>query len=73
MPLCPEAMAVGDVSYFEYNGGFLDLEQRDKLRRVIGPINKVSLLSHFFFDILFLFTLLILISSLQNCQISSKY
>lgn len=42
LPLCREAMSVGDVSYFDYRGGFVDLEQRDRLRRALGPNNKVE-------------------------------
>jgi len=47
LPVCQEAVVVGDVSMFEYSGGFLDLEQRDKLRRALGPINKVFILRNF--------------------------
>lgn len=36
-------MSVGDVSYFDYRGGFVDLEQRDRLRRALGPNNKVEI------------------------------
>lgn len=47
LPLCPEAALIGDVSYFDYSGGFVDLEQRDKLRRALGPNNKVLVLRNF--------------------------
>lgn len=47
LALCPEAALIGDVSYFDYSGGFVDLEQRDKLRRALGPNNKVLVLRNF--------------------------
>ena len=34
-------MSVGDVSYFDYSGVLMDAERRDKLRRALGPTNKV--------------------------------
>lgn len=42
LPLCPETMAVDEVSYYEYVGAIMDAERRDKLRRALGPANKAS-------------------------------
>lgn len=47
LPLSPEAMSVGDVSYYEYSGVMMDAERRDKLRRALGPSNKVLVLRNF--------------------------
>jgi adducin len=47
IPLCPEAMSVGDASYYVYSGGILNLEHRDKIRRALGPKNKVLVLRNF--------------------------
>ncbi|KAG0728377.1 Protein hu-li tai shao [Chionoecetes opilio] len=44
MPLCQESLLVGDISYHEYQGIFVNQEERDKLARNLGPINKVMLL-----------------------------
>lgn len=37
---------IGEVSTHAYLGGFLDPEEKDKLARNLGPINKVLLLSN---------------------------
>ena len=42
LPLCAETMAVDEVSYYDYVGAIVDAERRDKLRRALGPANKVS-------------------------------
>lgn len=47
LPLCPETMAVDEVSYYEYVGAIMDAERRDKLRRALGPANKVLVLRNF--------------------------
>ncbi|ESN93722.1 hypothetical protein HELRODRAFT_115400 [Helobdella robusta] len=47
LPLSKEAICLGDCSYYVYNGGTLDPEQRDKLRRSLGPSNKVLFLRNF--------------------------
>jgi len=41
-PVCAEAMAVDEVSYYDYVGAIVDAERRDKLRRALGPANKAS-------------------------------
>lgn len=47
LPINGDAASLGDISYFSYNGGHLDLEQRDKLRRALGPASKVLFLRNF--------------------------
>nr|XP_045592625.1 protein hu-li tai shao-like isoform X5 [Procambarus clarkii] len=44
MPLSQESLLIGDVSYHEYQGIFVNIEEREKLARSLGPINKVMLL-----------------------------
>ena len=42
LPLCPESIMMGDVSYYsEYSGLLDDQEKKDKLTRALGPNNKV--------------------------------
>lgn len=41
MPLSQEALLIGDISYHEYQGIFVNQEEKDKLARNLGPINKV--------------------------------
>ena len=41
LPLCREAMIVGDVSYFDYAGSLTEQEDKDHLVRALGPMNKV--------------------------------
>lgn len=41
MPLSQESLLIGDVSYHEYQGIFVNQEEKDKLARNLGPINKV--------------------------------
>ena len=43
MPLSQESLLVGDISYHEYQGIFVNQEERDKLARNLGPINKVRI------------------------------
>lgn len=47
LPVCPEAMSVGDASYYDYIGAVMDTERRDKLRRALGPSNKILVLRNF--------------------------
>ncbi|XP_045126927.1 protein hu-li tai shao-like isoform X3 [Portunus trituberculatus] len=44
MSLSQESLLIGDISYHEYQGIFVNQEERDKLARNLGPINKVMLL-----------------------------
>ncbi|XP_018565787.1 protein hu-li tai shao isoform X3 [Anoplophora glabripennis] len=46
MPLSQESVVIGEVSTHTYLGGYLDPEEKDKLARNLGPINKVLLLSN---------------------------
>lgn len=46
LPLSQESVVVGDVSTHAYLGGLLDADEKDKLARNLGPINKVLLLSN---------------------------
>lgn len=42
MSLSQEALLIGDISYHEYQGIFVNPEEKDKLARNLGPINKVG-------------------------------
>lgn len=42
LPLSHEALLVGDVSYFNYNGVMEDEEDRVELQKSLGPTCKVS-------------------------------
>jgi len=44
MPLCQEALVLGDISYHDYQGLFVNEEEKEALVRHLGPINKVMLL-----------------------------
>lgn len=44
LPLSQEALIVGDVSYHDYTGLLVDLDEREALTRDLGPTNKVLLL-----------------------------
>nr|NVI74784.1 hu li tai shao [Cucujiformia] len=46
MPLSQESVVVGEISTHTYLGGLLDPEEKDKLARNLGPINKVLLLAN---------------------------
>lgn len=43
LPLCHDAMVLGDVGSFEYSGGELDNNQLDNLHQILGPAGKVEL------------------------------
>jgi len=44
LPICQEAMIIGDCSYFDYVGIISTPEESDKLARALGPHNKVVFL-----------------------------
>ncbi|XP_066939963.1 protein hu-li tai shao isoform X3 [Macrobrachium rosenbergii] len=44
LPLSQESLLVGDISYHDYQGIFVNPEEKEKLARDLGPINKVMLL-----------------------------
>lgn len=46
LPLSQESVVIGEVSTHPYLGGLLDADEKDKLARNLGPINKVLLLSN---------------------------
>nr|NVI74649.1 hu li tai shao [Cucujiformia] len=46
LPISQESVVIGEVSTHPYLGGLLDPEEKDKLARNLGPINKVLLLSN---------------------------
>ncbi|XP_066141126.1 protein hu-li tai shao isoform X1 [Euwallacea fornicatus] len=46
LPLSQESVVVGEASTYSYLGGLLDADEKDKLARNLGPINKVLLLSN---------------------------
>ncbi|CAG9574085.1 unnamed protein product [Danaus chrysippus] len=45
MPLCGEAVLLGDVAYHAVPAGVLDNSERDKLVRALGPHSKVLVLA----------------------------
>lgn len=42
LPLSHEALLVGDVAYFDYNGVMEEEEDRVELQKSLGPTCKVS-------------------------------
>nr|NVI74785.1 hu li tai shao [Cucujiformia] len=46
LPLSQESVVIGEVSVHSYLGGLLDPEEKDKVGRNLGPINKVLLLAN---------------------------
>ncbi|KAF4516400.1 hypothetical protein B566_EDAN008523 [Ephemera danica] len=46
LPLCQESVVIGEVSQHPYVGCLADVEQREKLARNLGPVNKVMFLSN---------------------------
>ncbi|MCL4137813.1 UNVERIFIED_CONTAM: hypothetical protein GTU68_060658 [Idotea baltica] len=44
LPLSQESLLIGDVSYHDYCGIFVDADEKDKLSRSLGPINKILIL-----------------------------
>ncbi|XP_046385535.1 protein hu-li tai shao isoform X3 [Ischnura elegans] len=46
LPLCQEAVVIGDVSVHQYFGGVFDAEEREKIARDLGPMNKVMFLTN---------------------------
>lgn len=46
MPLSQESVVIGEVSVHPYSGSILDAEEKEKIARNLGPINKVLLLSN---------------------------
>lgn len=44
LSLCPEAMTLGDISYYTYCGVLTEQEDKDKLTRALGPNNTVLFL-----------------------------
>nr|NVI74677.1 hu li tai shao [Cucujiformia] len=46
LPISQESVVIGEVSVHPYLGGLIDPEEKDKLARNLGPINKVLLLSN---------------------------
>lgn len=43
LPMSQEALIVGNVSYHDYTGIFIDAEEREQLARSLGVHNKVPL------------------------------
>ncbi|XP_014300114.1 protein hu-li tai shao isoform X9 [Microplitis demolitor] len=46
LPIGPESIVIGDVSTHQYIGDILEPEEREKITRNLGPINKVMLLTN---------------------------
>lgn len=42
LPLSHEALLVGDVAYYDYNGVMEEEEERVELQKSLGPTCKVS-------------------------------
>ncbi|XP_063231334.1 protein hu-li tai shao isoform X6 [Bacillus rossius redtenbacheri] len=46
LPLCQEAIVIGEASHHPYLGGLFEPEEREKITRNLGPINKVMFLAN---------------------------
>ncbi|XP_057332557.1 uncharacterized protein LOC130672189 isoform X4 [Microplitis mediator] len=46
LPIGPESIVIGDVSTHQYIGDIIEPEEREKITRNLGPINKVMLLTN---------------------------
>lgn len=46
LPLCQEAIVIGEVSQHPYLGGLFEPEEREKIARNLGPLNKVMFLAN---------------------------
>jgi adducin len=46
LPLCPEAMELGEISFYDFPGIVTNDDEVDKLIRSFGPSNRVPLLYH---------------------------
>ncbi|XP_069679747.1 protein hu-li tai shao isoform X2 [Periplaneta americana] len=46
LPLCQEAIVIGEVSQHPYLGGLFEPEEREKIARNLGPMNKVMFLAN---------------------------
>ncbi|CAG5087544.1 Similar to hts: Protein hu-li tai shao (Drosophila melanogaster) [Cotesia congregata] len=46
LPIGPESIVIGDVSIHQYIGETVEPEEREKISRNLGPINKVMLLTN---------------------------
>ncbi|XP_042874178.1 protein hu-li tai shao-like isoform X7 [Penaeus japonicus] len=44
MPLSQESLLIGEVSYHDYQGIFVNAEEKEKLGRNLGPVNKILML-----------------------------
>lgn len=42
LPISQEALILGDVAYFDYQGSLEDQELRAELQKALGPTAKVS-------------------------------
>nr|MBE5726033.1 hu li tai shao [Cucujiformia] len=46
LPISQESVVIGEVSVHSFYGGIIEPEEKDKLARNLGPINKVLLLTN---------------------------
>ncbi|XP_021921328.1 protein hu-li tai shao isoform X7 [Zootermopsis nevadensis] len=46
LPLCQESIVIGEVSQHPYLGGLFEPEEREKIARNLGPLNKVMFLAN---------------------------
>ncbi|XP_067003897.1 protein hu-li tai shao isoform X2 [Anabrus simplex] len=46
LPLCQEAIVIGEVGHHPYLGGLFEPEEREKIARNLGPVNKVMFLAN---------------------------
>lgn len=55
LPISQEALILGDVAYYNYQGSLDDKEERAELQKALGPSAKVNFLSRFklFFSFFF--------------------
>ncbi|ELT93964.1 hypothetical protein CAPTEDRAFT_100987 [Capitella teleta] len=44
LPISQEALAVGEVSFYDYTGSVADTEETDKMTRCLGPSNRLLFL-----------------------------
>lgn len=48
LPISQEALILGDIAYYNYQGSLDDQEERRELQKALGPTAKVGLCSLFF-------------------------
>ena len=46
LPIGQESIVIGEVSTHQYIGGFFEPEEKEKIARNLGPMNKIMLLTN---------------------------